>query len=303
MGHKIAYFNDISDSNREVIIDELKILETRKISIFEKINKLESKLADMYSLSRMNGENIRDKTILLEQEKFFLDEKRILPPEFNKFLTINFSDQAIKTEQCIPDKNNVTELPITTDQQKDLGNSGTSLEKPKQDKREFNLLIVGFTGCGKTSLIKELVYGIHEYDHTPINETKTHILNLSTNRGNIKFNIYEGKDTDKYPKNVDCAIIMYDETFCFSVADASIFPPMLKSYYGDIPIVICGNKWHDPSAIHVLPDPFGLLNPLHEPRKDTFYCSMDVRNCSNIWRPFVMLTINLLSDPHIMRIV
>jgi hypothetical protein len=338
-GHTIACFDDISDSIQEVIIDELKIFKTRKISISEKIDRLESKLADMNSLLRINDENIRDKTILLERGKF-LDEKRLLPLKFNKFLTINFLDQVVKAGQYIPDKKDVSELPITTDQQKNLDKSGITTESNQcisdkmdvaesptteqqknlnkfsttaeceQDKTEFNLLMVGTGEYGKMSIIKKLLYGICVNKHISTNGLESHILEISTNRGNIKLHIYEGENA--YPKNIDCAIIMFNKAQYCSTVDVSVFSDILRSYYGNIPIAICSDKTTEPATIETIyaaaygrkinnkqsaKDQYDLAERFCGSDRNLFYCDLDVTKCGNA--PLIFLTKKLLSDPYI----
>jgi GTP-binding nuclear protein Ran len=218
VGHTMSRLDDISHSIREEIVEELKILEGGTISISEKINKLENKLAEMYTLKENNIAKVNDKKLLLEQENF-LDENRALPPNFNKFLTVNLTNTVTKTDQCIPDK------------------------KIQCDSVTYNLLLVGERGVGKTSLIKRCIYGDFETSYTPTTIKEAHTLNTLTNGVYIKYNVYESTFDDFYPKNIDCAIIMIDNSkirsFDYGVSRCE---QALKLHYGQIPIVICGNK-------------------------------------------------------------
>ena len=236
-GHTMAKLDDISNSIREEIVEEFNILGIRLTFSSEKISKLEDKLADMCTLRKNIESNISDKKILLEQEKF-LDVNRILPSKFNRFLTINLSNQINKSDHVTA---SVSESESNTSN-KNKVESLLNKNKVACDGVEFNLLLVGSEGVGKTAFVERHLGNFkNEYDCTVGREV--HTINLITNRGNIKFNIYEcSTNSSLYPKNIDCAIIMYDKFNKFSLAALPLYDKILKSQYGLVPIVICGNR-------------------------------------------------------------
>jgi GTP-binding nuclear protein Ran len=108
----------------------------------------------------------------------------------------------------------------------------------------FKLLLVGDSGCGKTTLVKRHITGEFERDHKPTLGVEVRPINFKTNHGSFKFNVwdiagdpkFEGL-TDGYVIGAHCAIIMVDLTKNIADIDRflSIIPP-------GIPKILVGNK-------------------------------------------------------------
>lgn len=102
----------------------------------------------------------------------------------------------------------------------------------------YNLLIVGDKTVGKSTFIKRHVTGQFERNYLPTNGTSTHTLSFDTNQGPVTFNIFDGG----YPAKVDGVIIMFDLTNKQSFSHTIHYYNWLMSMFGQIPVVICGNK-------------------------------------------------------------
>lgn len=103
---------------------------------------------------------------------------------------------------------------------------------------EYKCLIVGDWAVGKSTFTKRHQTGefIQQHYHTDFLSVTT--LPFQTTQGRIKFHVYDGG----YDSRPDCAIIMFDLTNEKSWKHVSIYSQWLKVTFGDIPVVICGNK-------------------------------------------------------------
>lgn len=105
--------------------------------------------------------------------------------------------------------------------------------------KQFNILIVGSTGVGKTTYINRLRTG----DLSSIESKGVPSVTFNTSSGKVKMNMYESNLVEgmKYP--VHGAIIMYDVLSKLSYNVVETLHANLRDRYGaTIPIVLCGNK-------------------------------------------------------------
>lgn len=105
---------------------------------------------------------------------------------------------------------------------------------------EINCAIVGDNKVGKTSFIERHVTGefITQYIHN--NKLHSRKLFLESNIGKVTFNLYEG-DINILPM-VQCGFVFFDVTNHESFLNIGKYISSLISRFGNIPIIICGNK-------------------------------------------------------------
>ena len=114
---------------------------------------------------------------------------------------------------------------------------------------EFKLLLVGDRGVGKCTFFEHFMPGIeNQYDAAPFG-VEVHPLVFQTNRGPIKFNLWNttgqehfGGLRDGYLIQGQCAIIMFDVTDRETYKHVPDWHRDLIRIYKDIPIVLTGNK-------------------------------------------------------------
>lgn len=102
----------------------------------------------------------------------------------------------------------------------------------------FNCLVVGDKSVGKTSFIDKWKYGTFDFNYVPTDGLNKSKIFMPTSIGEINFNIFDGG----YPSKVDCAVIMFDVTNINSLNNVVHYYNWIKSMFGTLPIVVCGNK-------------------------------------------------------------
>lgn len=109
--------------------------------------------------------------------------------------------------------------------------------------KNFNIIIVGDAGVGKTTFINR--WNTYKYIKKYIATEGVKIYKSMYNE--IKFNIIDTAGQEKYSKipynrTVDAAIIMFDVQSNISYKNIPFWYDKINNEYGNIPIVICGNK-------------------------------------------------------------
>jgi len=163
----------------------------------------------------------------------------------------------------------------------------------QQEIPEFKLILLGDGGVGKSSFISRFFKQSFERRYSPTTEAMIHTLVLYTNRGAIKFNVWDtvgqekgGSLRDNYYIQADGAIIMFDLTSRVSHRNISNWHSDLTRMCENIPIVIGGNKFE-----------------LEEHKKITFhrkknlqYYDMSAKLNYNLEKPFLYLIRKLSGD-------
>nr|QBK90333.1 MAG: Ras-related GTPase [Pithovirus LCPAC103] len=115
-------------------------------------------------------------------------------------------------------------------------------------EREFKIVLIGDKAVGKSAYLRRLLTKEYDESYAATLGVATHPLDLPTNYGIIKFNMWDTAGDDRfrgigsaYYSGADGAIIM------FALDSSSSFAKVKKFYrdllaYGAIPVVICGNK-------------------------------------------------------------
>ena len=112
-------------------------------------------------------------------------------------------------------------------------------------QQEFKLILVGDGGVGKTTFVKRHLTGEFEKKWVVTRGVEVHALVFHTNRGAIKFNVWEipGQNLpDQSYEMGQCAIIMFDVTSRITYKSVPNWHHALTRVCKNIPIVLVGNK-------------------------------------------------------------
>ena len=118
-----------------------------------------------------------------------------------------------------------------------------------QETPEFKLILVGDGGVGKTTFVKRHKTGEFEKRYVATLGVEVHPLTFFTNRGALKFNVWDtagqemfGGLRDGYYIQGQCAIIMFDVTSRITYKNVPNWHRDLTRVCENIPVVLCGNK-------------------------------------------------------------
>ena len=166
----------------------------------------------------------------------------------------------------------------------------------QQEIPEFKLILLGDGGVGKSSFISRFFKQSFERRYSPTTEAMIHTLVLYTNRGAIKFNVWDtvgqekgGSLRDNYYIQADGAIIMFDLTSRVSHRNISNWHSDLTRMCENIPIVIGGNKFDLERKVTAKQITF------HR-KKNLQYYDMSAKSNYNIEKPFLYLIRKLSGD-------
>ncbi|KAB0377354.1 hypothetical protein FD755_011798 [Muntiacus reevesi] len=150
---------------------------------------------------------------------------------------------------------------------------------------QFKLVLVGDGGTGKTTFVKRHLTGEFEKKNTL--GVEVHPLVFHTNRGPIKFNIWDtagqekfGGLRDGYYIQAQRAIIMFDVT-------------SRVTYKNNIPIVLCGNKVDSKDR------KVKAKSVVFHRKKNLQYYDISAKSNYNFEKPFLWLARKLIGDPNL----
>lgn len=113
----------------------------------------------------------------------------------------------------------------------------------------FKCVLVGDGGTGKTTFVKRHLTGEFEKRYVATLGVEVHPLVFHTNRGPIRFNVWDTAGQEKFGGLRDgyyiqgqCAIIMFDVTSRVTYKNVPNWHRDLVRVCEGIPIVLCGNK-------------------------------------------------------------
>lgn len=161
----------------------------------------------------------------------------------------------------------------------------------------YTCIIVGDKAVGKTSFIENLRTGNFQEGCRPTDSLETTSLKFPTNQGTtVTFQVYDGGYTFK----PDCAIIMFDLTKKETLEHVIIHYQWIKSMFGEIPTVVCGNKlgkYDEKILSHVSHNEFNHVLQQH-PKLIGFSVGVGSSNC---YEPFQFLWKLFNSSPQIIN--
>jgi GTP-binding nuclear protein Ran len=166
----------------------------------------------------------------------------------------------------------------------------------EQDIPTFKCVLVGDSGTGKTTFVKRHMTGEFEKNDATLG-VEVHPLVFHTNRGAIRFNVWDTAGQEKFGGHHDesysqgeCAIIMFDVTSRITYKNVPNWHRDLIRVCENIPIVLCGNnKDHKVTAKSIV---------FHRKKNLQYYDISDKSNY-NIKKPFLWLTRKLVGDPNL----
>lgn len=117
------------------------------------------------------------------------------------------------------------------------------------DMPTFKCVLVGDGGTGKTTFVKRHLTGEFEKKYVATLGVEVHPLIFHTNRGPIRFNVWDTAGQEKFGGLRDgyyiqgqCAVIMFDVTSRVTYKNVPNWHRDLVRVCENIPIVLCGNK-------------------------------------------------------------
>merc|ERR1712080_104277 len=160
---------------------------------------------------------------------------------------------------------------------------------------------VGDGGTGKTTFVKRHLTGEFEKKYVATLGVEVHPLVFHTNRGAIRFNVWDtagqekfGGLRDGYYINGQCAIMMFDVTSRVTYKNVPIWHRDLTRVCENIPIVLCGNKV-DVKDRKVKPK--HIL--FHRKKPNVQYYDISAKSNYNFEKPFLWIARKLCGAPNL----
>ncbi|KAG8188163.1 hypothetical protein JTE90_019443 [Oedothorax gibbosus] len=181
------------------------------------------------------------------------------------------------------------------------------MEGERDDVPTFKCVLVGDGGTGKTTFVKRHLTGEFEKKYFATLGVEVHPLLFHTNRGPIRFNVWDTAGQEKYGRLRDgyyiqgeCGIVMFDVTsrvtfknvkkWFTDLVDGCRLIPVVPGC-DLIPVALCGNKVD--------------VNDRKVKAKDVFrrtrlqYYDISAKSNYNFEKPFLWLASELFGDPNL----
>jgi len=175
-------------------------------------------------------------------------------------------------------------------------------QQPQQqvDMPSFKLILVGDGGTGKTTFVMRHLTGEFEKKYLPTLGVEVHPLVFHTNRGPIRFNVWDTAGQEKFGGLRDgyyiqgqAAIIMFDVTSRMTYKNVPNWHKDLVRVFEAIPIVFCGNKV-DIKDRKVKPKQITFHR-----KKNLQYYDISAKSNYNFEKPFLWLARKLVGDANL----
>eukprot|EP00904_Undaria_pinnatifida_P000107 jgi/Undpi1/10097/HiC_scaffold_28.g12551.m1 len=171
-----------------------------------------------------------------------------------------------------------------------------------QEMPEFKLILVGDGGVGKTTFVKRHVTGEFEKKYVATLGVEVRPLPFHTNRGPIKFNVWDTAGQEKfgglrdgyYSIQGQCAIIMFDVTSRITYKNVPNWHRDLTRVCEHIPIVLCGNK------VEIKDRKVKAKQITFHRKKNLQYYDISAKSNYNFEKPFLWLAKKLVGDPNLL---
>lgn len=166
-----------------------------------------------------------------------------------------------------------------------------------QEVPEFKLILVGDGGVGKTTFVKRHLTGEFEKKYVATLGVEVHPLIFYTNRGPIKFNVWDTAGQEKFGGLRDgyyiqgqCAIIMFDVTSRITYKNVPNWHRDLTRVCENIPIVLTGNK------VEIKDRKVKAKQITFHRKKNLQYYDISAKSNYNFEKPFLWLARKLSGD-------
>nr|ABD65418.1 Ran [Suberites domuncula] len=164
----------------------------------------------------------------------------------------------------------------------------------------FKLVLVGDGGIGKTTFVKRHVTGEFEKKYVATVGVEVHPLVFYTNKGPIRFNVWDtagqeklGGLRDGYYIQGQCGIIMFDVTSRVTYKNVPNWHRDLTRVCPNIPIVMCGNK------VDIKDRKVKAKTIVFHRKKNLQYYDISAKSNYNFEKPFLWLARKLAGDPNL----
>lgn len=167
----------------------------------------------------------------------------------------------------------------------------------QQEIPEFKVILIGDGGFGKTTFIKRHLTGQFEKKYIATLGVDVYPIVFHTNRGPIKFNIWDtagqekrGNLRDRIYVQGECAIIMFDVTSRITYKNVPTWYRNLRRMCGEnIPIVLTGN--------HVeIKDRKVEAKQIFHRKQNLQYYDISTKSNHNVEKPFLYFARKLSGD-------
>ena len=159
------------------------------------------------------------------------------------------------------------------------------------------LLLLLKGGVGKTTFVKRHLTGEFEKKYVATLGVEVHPLLFHTNRGPIKFNVWDTAGQEKFGGLRDgyyiqgqCAIIMFDVTSRITYKNVPNWHRDLTRVCENIPIVLCGNK------VEIKDRKVKAKQITFHRKKNLQYYDISAKSNYNFEKPFLWLARKLAGD-------
>mmetsp|Transcript_2120 Transcript_2120/g.2882 ORF Transcript_2120/g.2882 Transcript_2120/m.2882 type:complete len:218 (+) Transcript_2120:95-748(+) len=171
------------------------------------------------------------------------------------------------------------------------------MAQQEQAAPEFKLILVGDGGVGKTTFVKRHLTGEFEKKYVATLGVEVHPLTFHTNRGPVKFNVWDTAGQEKFGGLRDgyyiqgqCAIIMFDVTSRITYKNVPNWHRDLTRVCENIPIVLTGNK------VEIKDRKVKAKMITFHRKKNLQYYDISAKSNYNFEKPFMWLAKKLSGD-------
>ncbi|XP_011360663.1 LOW QUALITY PROTEIN: GTP-binding nuclear protein Ran-like [Pteropus vampyrus] len=162
---------------------------------------------------------------------------------------------------------------------------------------QFKLILVGDGGTGKSTFVKRHLTGESE-KYVATLGVEVHPLVFCTNRGPIKFNVWDTAGQEKFGGLRDgyyiqalCAIIMFDVTSEVAHKHVPNWHRDLVQVCENIPIALCDNK------VDIRDRKVKTKSIVIHRKKNLQHYDISAKSNYNFEKPFLWLARKLIEDP------
>ncbi|EEB11175.1 GTP-binding nuclear protein RAN1, putative [Pediculus humanus corporis] len=164
----------------------------------------------------------------------------------------------------------------------------------------FKCVLVGDGGTGKTTFVKRHLTGEFEKKYVATLGVEVHPLVFHTNRGAIRFNVWDTAGQEKFGGLRDgyyiqgqCAIIMFDVTSRITYKNVPNWHRDLVRVCENIPMVLCGNK------VDIKDRKVKARSIIFHRKKNLQYYDISAKSNYNFEKPFLWLARKLIGDANL----